>query len=71
MTVTLDVFNAGAAATDANGKPVAPNGDAEAIGYDILDHPIGHKKKVRVATIGGGASGINMAYQIAKHMENV
>jgi len=71
MTISLDVFNTGANGTDANGKPVAPNGDVEAIGYEIYDHPIGHKKKLRVITIGGGASGINMAYQIKKHMENV
>lgn len=49
----------------------APNGDPEAIGYNIPDRYIGQKRRVRVITIGGGASGINMAYQIKKYMENV
>lgn len=43
----------------------------EAIGYDILDQPIGTKRKVRVVTIGGGASGIVMAWEIQKWLENV
>lgn len=54
-------------ATNRNG----PNGDPEAVGYEVPNIPMGTKRKVRVVTIGGGASGINMAYQIWQHMENV
>ncbi len=49
----------------------APNGDPEAIGYELPDQPIGAKRSVRVITIGGGASGINMAYQIDKWTTDV
>ncbi|BEJ11415.1 hypothetical protein CspHIS471_0108370 [Cutaneotrichosporon sp. HIS471] len=49
----------------------APNGDQEAIGYELRDQYIGEKRRVRVITIGGGASGINMAYQIDKWMTGV
>lgn len=81
--MTIDVDAASNAAT--NGGPSgtltpnsdpwaglgAPNGDPEAIGYVLPDRYIGQKRQVRVVTIGGGASGINMAYQIKKYMENV
>lgn len=48
-----------------------PNGDREAIGYEIPDFPLGTKRPVRVIVIGGGASAITMAYQIKMHAENV
>jgi hypothetical protein len=40
-------------------------------GYVVEEHPLGEPRKLRVITIGAGASGLNIAYQIGKHMKNV
>lgn len=39
--------------------------------YQVTEHPLGTLRKLRVVTIGAGASGLNMAHQIELHMENV
>jgi hypothetical protein len=39
--------------------------------YIILEQPMGSIKPVRVICIGAGASGINIAYQVSKHLKNV
>jgi hypothetical protein len=57
--------------SEARSALEGPNGDPEAIGYEIPSFPLGTRRKVRVITIGGGASAITMAYQIKKHAENV
>ncbi|KAH9987205.1 hypothetical protein F4779DRAFT_611516 [Xylariaceae sp. FL0662B] len=43
------------------------NGNA----YTISEKPIGEPRHLRVITIGAGASGLNLAHQIDKHMSNV
>ena len=43
-----------------------PNG-----GYVVEEHPLGEPRKLRVITIGAGASGLNIAYQIGRHMKNI
>jgi hypothetical protein len=40
-------------------------------GYVVEEHPLGEPRKLRVITIGAGASGLNIAYQIGKHMKNI
>lgn len=74
----VDTLSAASTNAAANGVSrhqhnglAGPNGDIDAIGYVVPDVALGTKRKVRVVTIGGGASGINMAYQIKQHMENV
>ncbi|KIW30173.1 uncharacterized protein PV07_05935 [Cladophialophora immunda] len=39
--------------------------------YDITEQPLGTPRKLRIVTIGAGASGLNLAHQIEQHMENV
>lgn len=48
-----------------------PNGDPEAIGYEIPAFPLGTKRAVRVIAVGGGASAITLAYHVKTHAENV
>lgn len=51
------------------------NGMAEARNcaneYTALDRPLGYIKPVRIITIGAGASGINMAYQVKNYLRKV
>jgi NADPH-dependent glutamate synthase beta subunit-like oxidoreductase len=42
-----------------------------ASGYIIPDITLGVPRRLRVITIGAGASGLNLARQIDKHMQNV
>lgn len=39
--------------------------------YEVTEKPLGEPRKLRVITIGAGASGLNMARQIESHMKNV
>ncbi|KAJ9606670.1 hypothetical protein H2200_008678 [Cladophialophora chaetospira] len=38
--------------------------------YTVADQPLGTIKPIRIITIGAGASGINMAYQVQNHLKN-
>lgn len=40
-------------------------------GYVVEEHPFGEPRKLRIITLGAGASGLNVARQIEKHMQNV
>lgn len=40
-------------------------------GYEVTEAPLGTPRKLRVITIGAGASGLNLARQIEVHMGNV
>lgn len=37
--------------------------------YTVSDRPLGYIKPVRIITIGAGASGINMAYQVKNYLK--
>jgi len=50
----------------SHSRYVPPSG-----GYVVEEHPLGEPRKLRVITIGAGASGLNIAYQIGKHMKNI
>ena len=39
--------------------------------YKVLDQPLGMRRKLRVICIGAGASGINMAYKVQSHLQDV
>jgi hypothetical protein len=39
--------------------------------YTVTEAPLGTSQKLRVVTIGAGASGLNMARHIELHLENV
>lgn len=39
--------------------------------YKVSETPLGTIKEVKIITIGAGASGINMAYQVKKHLRKV
>ncbi|KAI1081666.1 hypothetical protein F5B20DRAFT_534885 [Whalleya microplaca] len=39
--------------------------------YRVSEKPIGESRQLRIITIGAGASGLNLAHQIDKHMINV
>ncbi|ERT00706.1 hypothetical protein HMPREF1624_01938 [Sporothrix schenckii ATCC 58251] len=59
----------------ANPTPKVINGHYQAPQhgpvYEVSPTPLGTIKKMRIITIGAGASGINMAYQTKKHLKNV
>ncbi|KAM0750614.1 cyclohexanone monooxygenase [Meredithblackwellia eburnea MCA 4105] len=40
-------------------------------GYEMLNQALGTRRKLRVIYLGGGASGINMAYKIQTHLKDV
>ena len=56
-------------------KDVFSNGKAKPKGhsttYEIQDTNLGHARDLRIITVGAGASGLNLAHQINKHMKNV
>ena len=39
--------------------------------YRVVEQPLGTARPLRVITIGAGASGLNVARNIAKHMQNI
>ena len=39
-------------------------------GYHIREQRLGEPLELRIITIGAGASGLNLAYQLKKHMRN-
>ena len=39
--------------------------------YEVTEQPLGTRRKLRVITIGAGASGLNLARQIELHMQDV
>lgn len=39
--------------------------------YLVSEAPLGNLRHVKIITIGAGASGINMAFQVKSHMKNV
>ncbi|KAH8898645.1 steroid monooxygenase-like protein [Thozetella sp. PMI_491] len=39
--------------------------------YAVLEQPMGTAREMRIITIGAGASGLNVARNVAKHMKNV
>ncbi|KAH8801392.1 hypothetical protein F5884DRAFT_824508 [Xylogone sp. PMI_703] len=39
--------------------------------YSISETPLGEPRHLRIITIGAGAAGLNLAYQIKKHMRNI
>lgn len=39
--------------------------------YEITEAPLGGPRKLRVITIGAGAAGLNFAYQLNRHMQNI
>lgn len=39
--------------------------------YKVSETPLGTIKEVKIITLGAGASGINMAYQVKRHLRNV
>ncbi len=43
----------------------------ESQGYIVDEHPLGAPRKLRIITLGAGASGLNVAHQIERHMKNV
>lgn len=43
----------------------------ESQGYIVDEHPLGEPRKLRIITLGAGASGLNVAYQIERRMQNV
>ncbi|EXJ60795.1 hypothetical protein A1O7_04948 [Cladophialophora yegresii CBS 114405] len=54
---------------NGHAKPTDSNGTSS--GYTIPDRRLGDPVQLRVITIGAGASGLNLAHQIEKHMKNV
>ena len=59
----------------AQGIPDSANGRIE-VGsaesrYVVDEHPLGQPRHIRVVCIGAGASGLNLAHQVEKHMQNV
>lgn len=60
----------GIQALDEEQETVRVNGHGEN-GYEITEAPLGTPRKLRVITIGAGASGLNLARQIEAHMDNV
>lgn len=50
----------------ANGN----HGNGEERTYVYRDVPMGTKRNIKIITIGGGASGINMAFQLKTHMSD-
>jgi cation diffusion facilitator CzcD-associated flavoprotein CzcO len=49
---------------------VNQHGDT-ACAYKVLEQPLGAGRPIRIITIGAGASGLNVARNVAKHMKNV
>ena len=43
----------------------------ESLGYVVDEPPLGEPRKLRIITIGAGASGLNVVRQIEQHMQNV
>jgi len=43
----------------------------ESNGYVIDEHPFGEPRKLRIITLGAGASGLNVARQVEQHLKNV
>ncbi|KAH8666993.1 putative MoxY [Xylariales sp. PMI_506] len=39
--------------------------------YTILEEPLGYAREIRIVTIGAGASGLNVARNVTKHLKNV
>lgn len=39
--------------------------------YVVAEKPLGEARQIRVIAVGAGASGLNLARQIDKHMKNV
>lgn len=39
--------------------------------YQIVEKALGEARDLRIITVGAGASGLNLAYQIDKHMQRV
>jgi hypothetical protein len=39
--------------------------------YTIGDHPLGEVRPLRVICIGAGVTGLNLAYMLPKHIQNV
>lgn len=39
--------------------------------YAVEDHPLGEARLLKVLCIGAGATGLNLAYQLNRHMKNV
>jgi len=50
--------------------PNGVNGTTAPEEYTIPDTPLGYARHLRVICIGAGASGLNLAYQMRKHMRN-
>ncbi|KAG8428477.1 hypothetical protein J3459_003899 [Metarhizium acridum] len=40
-------------------------------GYQVVEKALGEPRDLRIITVGAGASGLNLAYQINKHMQQV
>jgi hypothetical protein len=52
-------------------KPNHSSNVPQSESYVVDDYPLGEPRKLRVITIGAGASGLNIAYQIGNHMKNI
>lgn len=51
--------------------PATPPDASSDTGYKYDHVPMGRKRKIRIITIGAGATGISNAFQVKTHMENV
>lgn len=64
---------------DKYGQTSVPNGNATSSSnsygipgaYSISDTRLGEPRDLRIITVGAGASGLNLAHQIEKHMKHV
>ncbi|EXJ88120.1 hypothetical protein A1O1_05048 [Capronia coronata CBS 617.96] len=59
--------------SDARGEATAPhvNGYSGSNSYTISEQPLYTPRPVRIITIGAGASGLNVARNVSRHMKNV
>jgi hypothetical protein len=39
--------------------------------HTIVENPLGHARPLRVVCIGAGASGLDLAYRIGRHLQSV
>jgi cation diffusion facilitator CzcD-associated flavoprotein CzcO len=47
------------------------NATANETRYAVQETPLGSTRPIRVIAIGAGASGLNLAHQVNKHMSNI
>jgi cation diffusion facilitator CzcD-associated flavoprotein CzcO len=58
-------------APNSESSPPGPKDGAMGAAPIILEQRLGTARPLRIITIGAGASGLNMAHQVEKYMQNV